>query len=195
MASPPPIPESHLMTESGTVIDMERAYAKLNDDALATSGGALAMLPERRPVVDKQGDTVRAGTGESITKDGGVRLQKDIDLEECAMLDSSDAESSDDDTNGSFSDEEEDRGRPGTRGGVSRSLIDLASEAGSRGNSSERETNVGVDPGGGKKKKKGKKNVRNGKGAAGKKKKKTMSLLAAAEEERMSISIYCGFKY
>ncbi|KAF8253960.1 hypothetical protein K440DRAFT_618534, partial [Wilcoxina mikolae CBS 423.85] len=151
MASPPPIPESHLiMTESGSMIDMDRAYAKLNDDALAASGGALAMLPERRPVVDKQGDTVRAGTGESITKDGGVRLQKDIEMDECAMMDSSDPESSDDDSNESFSDEEY-RGRSGTRGGVSRSLIDLASEAGSRGNSSERETIVGVDPGGGKK--------------------------------------------
>jgi hypothetical protein len=164
------------MTESGAMIDLDYAYAKLNDQALAASGGPLSKLPERRPMTDKQGDSVRAGTGESLTQDGGVRLQKDI--EESALVDSSDPDTSDEDN--SYSDEEEDRGRPGSRGRVTSSLVDIAGEAPSRGNSSEREA-VGVDTGGEKKKKKSKKSS---KGTAATPKKKISSLLAAAEEER-----------
>lgn len=182
VASPNRPNEPHvLVSEKGTVIDLDTAYARLNDDALAKSGGALAKLPERRPVTDKQGDVVKAGTGESLTRDGGVRLQKDLESDERAIVDSTDDESSEEeDSGGSYSDEEN-RGRSGER--VARkapSLIELASEPSSRGNSTDRESNVGVDPGGGKKKKKGKKAAQKGTPAG----KKSFSLLAAAEEER-----------
>ena len=105
-----PIPEyNHLiMTDSGHMLDPDYAYAKLNDDALAASGGALSTLPERRPVTDKQGEAVRAGFGESITQDGGVRLQKDVNLEDSAMLDSSDDDSSDDGDDGDDDDDDDD---------------------------------------------------------------------------------------
>jgi hypothetical protein len=175
VSSPPPpvqLNKNKIVNDKGEIIDLGRAYARLSDAALAASGGTLAQLPERRPVMDKDGSHVRAGTGESVTDDGGVRLQKDLDSDSgMAAADSSDEDSTDDESGGSVS-EEERRGR--SRGG---SLIDSASEGGSRGNSSDR------DPPSGKKKgKKGGSSAKMGK------KKKIMSLLAAAEEERMSLN-------
>jgi hypothetical protein len=186
------------MSENGAFIDLDYAYARLNDDALAASGGTLASLPERKPVTDKQGDIAQAGTGESVTQDGGIRLQKDLASDERAVVDSSDdEESSEDDSGGSYSDEEN-RGRTSLRGRKSASLIDLASEPSSRGNSTDRDSNVGVDPGGGKKKKKKKKSKKSKKGdeASTKEgKKKIMSLLGAAEDERTaSLRIIPGLR-
>jgi hypothetical protein len=176
-----------IVSKTGAVIDLDYAYARLNDDALASSGGALSSLPERKPVTDKDGNTVRAGTGESITQDGGIRLQMDLASDERAVVDSSDEEeTSEDEDSGSYSDEEN-RGRPGSRGGKSVSLIELASEPSSRGNSTDRENNVGVDPGGGKKKK-GKKSKKGEDATTASGKKKIMSLLGAAEEERKASS-------
>jgi len=170
--------KNKIVNDKGEIIDLGRAYARLSDAALAASGGTLAQLPERRPVMDKDGSHVRAGTGESVTDDGGVRLQKDLDSDSGnAVADSSDDDPTDDESGGSVS-EEERRGR--SRGN---SLIDSASEGGSRGNSSDR------DPPGGKKKgKKGGSSAKMGK------KKRTMSLLAAAEEERMSLNSSLAMK-
>jgi hypothetical protein len=164
-----------IMSENGAVIDLDYAYARLNDQALASSGGALASLPDRKPVTDKQGNAVRAGSGESITMDGGVRLQKDLASDERAIVDSTDEEPSEgEDSGGSYGDVG-DRGRPGIRGRRPASLIDLASEPSSRGNSTDRESNARVDPGGGKKKKTKKKNQK----AKPKTGRKNTSLLAA----------------
>jgi hypothetical protein len=184
-----PAMEKHtIVSKTGAIIDLDYAYARLNDDALASSGGALSSLPERKPVTDKDGNPIRAGTGESITQDGGIRLQMDLVSDERAVVDSSDEEeSSEDEDSGSYSDEEN-RGRLGMRGGKSVSLIELASEPSSRGNSTDRESNVGVDPGGGKKKKKGKKGKKGEDATTASGKKKIMSLLGAAEEERKASS-------
>jgi len=191
VASPSRTNEQHvLIGEQGTMIDPDTAYARLNDDALAKSGGALAKLPERRPVTDKRGEVVTAGTGESLTRDGGVRLQKDIASDERAIVDSSDEEfSEEEDSGGSYSDEEN-RGRSGERVAQRASLIELASEPSNHGNSADRGSNVGVDPGGGKKKKKGKKTSQKGMPSG----KKTFSLLAAAEEERADTPSYSGIE-
>lgn len=172
----PPRSEHMLMSGGGVMIDLDHAYARLNDDALSRSGGALAKLPERRPILDKHGDAVRAGMGESLTKDGGLRLQKDVNSDDEAVMDSSDEDSSDQEDSDPASSDEEGRGRPSIRNRVA-SLVKSPSEPGGRTVNSDRET--GIVQGG---KKKGKKNRKKGK-------RKTMSLLAAAEEERMSAFI------
>lgn len=63
-----------LVTENDTIIDLDSAYRRLSDDALRNSGGSLANLPERGGVASH----IRANSGESITRDGGVRLEKDL---------------------------------------------------------------------------------------------------------------------
>lgn len=185
-----PSRERHTLTgESGSKIDLDYAYARLNDSALAASGGTLASLPGRKPITDKNGELVTAGTGESLTQDGGVRLQMDLASDERAIVDSSDEEDSteEDDSGEAYSDEEG-RGRTSLRGRKSPSLIELASEPSSRGNSTDRDSNVGVDPGGGKKKKKGKKGKKGEDATTPGGKRKIMSLLGAAEEERKKVS-------
>lgn len=187
VASPPPTQLSPLIEPPVVdIIDLEHAYARLNDAAMASSGGVLGSLPERRTVVTEDGEHVRAGSGETLTVDGGVRLQKDIHLGgETAVVDTSEDESSDQDSN-SISDADERRGRLGRRS--TSSLIRVA-ESESRENSSERDveplrTMVGIDPGGGKKKHRGSKGVDATKGSKFTQKKRvTRSLLAAAEEE------------
>lgn len=175
LSSPPPPQavesKNKLLTEHGQLIDLEYAYSKLSDNALASSRGMLKGLPERAPVIDEHGQHIRAGSGESLTTSGGVRLQKDIDPDETAIADSSEDSSDDDSGDGyNYSDGEEGRGRPGSRGPTS-----MIQEIESRGNSSERELAIPdlMDQ---------------PKGSKGrpvkKKKRKNMSLLAAAEEER-----------
>ncbi|KAI5789031.1 hypothetical protein EDC01DRAFT_123843 [Geopyxis carbonaria] len=195
LASPAPIETGNrLVSENGELIDLDHAYARLTDDALARSGGMLGNLPERRPVLDSQGEYVRAGTGESVTRDGGLRLQKDIDPNEKVTGDSTEEDSSEDDSGRSLSEEEERRGRTGLRSPRSaQSLVEAASEPGSRGNSSDRDINnlvgLGVDPGGGKKKRGPHNKLMDAtRGANYMNKRKPRSLLAAAEEERKTVS-------
>lgn len=169
-----------ILTEHGQIVDLDHAYALLNDSAFQGSGGVLKGLPERKPMLDEQGLHVRAGSGESLTSDGGIRLQKDVEMDEQTIVDSTDEESSEDESPRSGSEDEERRGR--SRRTVS--LIDAANEE--RGDSSEREhvksmLDLGIDSGGGKKKKKkGKKAV----GSAAAPRGPAKSLLAAAEDER-----------
>ena len=49
----------------------------LSGDALAGSGGVLRMLPDRRPITTFEGKHVHAGTRESLTSGGCMRLQRD----------------------------------------------------------------------------------------------------------------------
>ena len=80
--------------ERGQVIDMNSAYRRLSDAALARSGGSLSALPARAG-----SEHIRAGSGEMLSPTGGVRLEKDFDDgDEDALDESSDegARSSDD---------------------------------------------------------------------------------------------------
>lgn len=169
-------------------IDLGHAYARLNDQALASSGGILGQLPERKPLTGNDGEHVRAGTGESITSEGGVRLQKDYDVGgERAAEDSSEEESSSlGSSPGSEEEEKEERGRPGSRS----RRIDGAKpsfEENTRGSSGIIKSmirSVG-DPGGGVKKKGKKGGGVDAKKGTGNMRRTSMSLLAAAEEERL----------
>jgi hypothetical protein len=80
--------------ERGQVIDMNSAYRRLSDAALARSGGSLSALPARAG-----SEHIRAGSGEMLSPTGGIRLEKDFDDgDEEALAESSDdgARSSDD---------------------------------------------------------------------------------------------------
>ncbi|KAK7553555.1 hypothetical protein IWX49DRAFT_216912 [Phyllosticta citricarpa] len=79
------------VTDSGKSIDMNNAYRRLSDAALARSGGSLAYL----------GSSKRQG---SPLPDGGVRLEKDYYADEEALESSEESEGSD-------ADELEGRGR------------------------------------------------------------------------------------
>ncbi|KAI9811248.1 MAG: hypothetical protein M1827_005580 [Pycnora praestabilis] len=57
------------VNDTGSVIDMNSAYRRLTDVALARSGGTLSTLSPSQHV--------RAGSGEVLSPSGGVRLQKD----------------------------------------------------------------------------------------------------------------------
>lgn len=59
---------------------MDYAYTSLSDEALASSGSAPGMLPERRPITTIEGEHTHPNTIQSLTRDGGVRLQKDYDM-------------------------------------------------------------------------------------------------------------------
>ncbi|KAH0611936.1 uncharacterized protein H6S33_009988 [Morchella sextelata] len=153
-------------------IDLGHAYARLNDQALASSGGIL-------------------GTGESLTSEGGVRLQKDYDLEgERAPEDSSEEESSSlGSSPGSEEEDKEERGRPGSRSrridGAKPSFEENTRE--SSGIIKSMIRSVG-DPGGGVKKKGKKGGGIDAKKGTGNMRRTSMSLLAAAEEERKEVS-------
>ncbi|KNG44857.1 universal stress protein [Stemphylium lycopersici] len=69
------------VTDSGKRIDMDTAYRKLSDSALARSEGGLASLPNR-----KGSDPVK---GTSTAPGGGVRLATDDDGEDSAAVESS----------------------------------------------------------------------------------------------------------
>ncbi|KAK6332697.1 hypothetical protein TWF696_002726 [Orbilia brochopaga] len=156
-------PVRTLITENDTVIDLDSAYRRLSDDALRNSGGSLANLPERGGVAAH----VRASSGESIARDGGVRLEKDLtfmvgdDGREIAV------ESSDESDFSSEEDTEHFRGRQAEKPGlgeIGSSETQLSSSKTSLG---------GVQPQSSK---------------TGTPRRKTMSLLAAAEEERKTVS-------
>lgn len=190
IAPSPTIPRNQITMETGTKIDLDHAYARLNDEALARSGGVLGKLPERRPLVGSDGELIRAGTGESITSEGGVRLQKDYDSagDENAAVDSSEDESSSLDSSPG-SDEDERRGRAGSRARLRNAA---ANSPGRDEGSSDREVgliksmirSVGDSAGGSKKKGKMAAGIDAKKGT-GHMRRTSMSLLAAAEEERL----------
>lgn len=177
LSSPPPPDNRHsIISEDGTTIDLHNAYRRLNDEALASSGGILGSLPEKKAVLNAAGEHIRAGSGESITREGGIRLQKDYDPgNERAIVDSSDDES----TEGESTEGEDDE--DGRRRGRRKKRTN-------RGSDSEEDSVKKIEgtmPGGGNK-------VRSllsiGSGSTKKKgeKGRPMSLLAAADEERMS---------
>ena len=59
------------VTDGGKIIDMNNAYRTPSDAALLKSGGNLSNLPRRNT------EQVRVGSGEVLSPNGGVRLQKD----------------------------------------------------------------------------------------------------------------------
>lgn len=188
-ASSPVIPRNQITMETGTKIDLDHAYARLNDEALARSGGVLGKLPERRPLIGSDGEHIRAGTGESITSEGGVRLQEDYDSggDGGAGVDSSEDESSSLDSSPG-SEEDDRRGRAGSRA----RLRNAAANSPGREKGNDRDAgivrsmigSVGGSVGGSKKKGKiaGAIDAKKGTGYM---RKTSMSLLAAAEEERL----------
>ncbi len=95
------------VTESGKVIDMSTAYRKLNDAALLNSGGGLSNLPSNAAAARAGGET-----GEIVSPNGDVRLQKDYDPTE-GEEDEGDSSEEDQQT-GSSGDEQ--WGQPGIRG-------------------------------------------------------------------------------
>ncbi|RPB04035.1 hypothetical protein L873DRAFT_1800046 [Choiromyces venosus 120613-1] len=202
LTSPSPIVRNQISNQitndAGVPIDLDHAYAKLSDDALARSGGVLGMLPERRPVTTFEGEYVRAGTGESLTSEGGVRLQKDYGhVDEHAVIDSSDEDetSSAEESVGSnspVSEEEEKRGRAAARRNGSRS----SSKNSTTGTEETVEKGPGMiksmirivgDSGGSERKKKKGSGIDARKGTLSMRR-TSMSLLAAAEEERKAVS-------
>ncbi|KAF3939809.1 hypothetical protein ABW19_dt0202369 [Dactylella cylindrospora] len=169
LSSPPlsmnmPAPPRTLVTEKDTVIDLDSAYRRLSDDALRNSGGSLAQLPERGGVASH----VRASSGESVTRDGGVRLEKDLtfmvgdDGREIAVESSEESDYSSDD------DAEQFRGRRSEKNGLVNSLTSEGKTVyptPSSPKKSQSDVSKQSFP-----------------------ERKTMSLLAAAEEERKSVS-------
>ena len=159
--SPPP--PGDRFAEDGTYLDLQHAYRRLNDEALAHSGGILETLPEKKGVLDAAGEHVKAASGETVTKDGGVRLQVDT------IVDSSEEESPDEDSSSDGGDGG--RGRPRKQRARGRG----AHDEGDIVKKIERSL-VGIDSGGGGKK---------GTSMLNPSRRNTpKSLLAAAEEER-----------
>ncbi|KAF3315258.1 hypothetical protein TWF173_004137 [Orbilia oligospora] len=159
-------PTKTLITENDTLIDLESAYRRLSDDALRNSGGSLATLPERGGTAGN----IRASSGESISRDGGVRLEKDLtfmvgdDGREIAVESTDDSEYSSDDDTESF------RGRRSEKqplGAVADSLqqSQLITTLHNSSKNPHRQSQKSTIP-----------------------QRKTMSLLAAAEEERKTVS-------
>ncbi|RYN19451.1 hypothetical protein AA0113_g11387 [Alternaria arborescens] len=70
------------VTDSGKSIDMDQAYRKLSDSALARSEGGLSSLPNRKGVDPVKGTATAPG--------GGVRLATDDDGDDSAAVESSD---------------------------------------------------------------------------------------------------------
>ncbi|CAA9956459.1 hypothetical protein P3342_000084 [Pyrenophora teres f. teres] len=87
------------VTDSGKRIDMDTAYRKLSDSALARSEGGLSSLPNRKGSDPAKGTTAAPG--------GGVRLATDDDGEDSPAVESSD--------NGSDSSDWEDGWSGGTK--------------------------------------------------------------------------------
>ncbi|KAL7266389.1 hypothetical protein RUND412_011066 [Rhizina undulata] len=201
LSSPPPT-RHQITTNNGAVLDLDRAYAMLTDHHLSRSGGVLESLPERKPIKTSDGEHIRLGSGESLTKEGGVRLQKDYDYvfgaDETGAADSSTEEDSTElESNASHSggsEEEERRGR--TR---SASTDDVAGRR-TRSESAEYDIRsmlgIEADPGGDfGRKKKGKKVGIDARKDMGSMTKTSMSLLAAAEEERKAVGKAVSGRY
>lgn len=98
-----------ILTDSGKRIDMDTAYRKLNDSALAQSKGGLSSLPTRKASDPSAGTSPAPG--------GGVRLATDDDGDESAAVDSSDnhSDSSDWDDGWAPGTKKKERGRQRTR--------------------------------------------------------------------------------
>jgi hypothetical protein len=77
-----PTSNNTFVTDSGKRIDMDTAYRKLSDSALARSEGGLSSLPNRKGVDPVKGTATAPG--------GGVRLATDDDGEDSAAVESSD---------------------------------------------------------------------------------------------------------
>ncbi|CAG5158574.1 uncharacterized protein ALTATR162_LOCUS5149 [Alternaria atra] len=86
-AQPAPTSNNTFVTDSGKRIDMDTAYRKLSDSALARSEGGLSSLPNRKGVDPVKGTATAPG--------GGVRLATDDDGEDSAAVESSDNNASD----------------------------------------------------------------------------------------------------
>jgi hypothetical protein len=82
MLSPTPPANNTFVTDSGKRIDMDTAYRKLSDSALARSDGGLSSLPNRKGSDPSKGIATAPG--------GGVRLATDDDGEDSAAVESSD---------------------------------------------------------------------------------------------------------
>jgi hypothetical protein len=109
-ATPGPISNNTLVTDSGKRIDGDTAYRKLSDSALARSEGGLSALPNRKGSDPATGTTTAPG--------GGVRLTTDDDGEDSPVVESSDegSESSDWDDGSAFAgSKKKERGRRRTR--------------------------------------------------------------------------------
>ncbi|EPS37321.1 hypothetical protein H072_9011 [Dactylellina haptotyla CBS 200.50] len=169
LSSPPlnmnmSIPARTLVTENDTLIDLESAYRRLSDDALRNSGGSLANLPERGGTANH----IRASSGESISRDGGVRLEKDLtfvvgyDGREIAVESSEESDYSSEDDAESF------RGRR-----AEKQIVGVANTPETKDTPPNAN---GTNP-----------PIVTSTRALGQQR-KTMSLLAAAEEERKTVS-------
>jgi len=181
VSSPPPAESRYSITSEDAPVDLQHAYRRLDDNALAASGGILGFLPEKKAVVNSLGEYIRAGSGESLTKEGGIRLQKDYESgDERATVDSSEEESTDGESTegeGKFDDEDgSKRGRSKKRengdGGSDSDDDAVKKVEGTLSGGGRRISSLLSIGSSGKKKKKGDK-------------KKPMSMLAAADEERM----------
>ncbi|KAI9716672.1 MAG: hypothetical protein M1812_005210 [Candelaria pacifica] len=119
--NPMPTP-GKFVGEGGTVVDLNSAYRRLSNAALARSGGSLSALPVRTGP-----QHIRADSGEVLSPSGGVRLQKDYyddagDLERA--VESSDEDN--DESGGERSVSENHRGRrKGRRKGLGGTAADL----------------------------------------------------------------------
>ncbi|KAH7384557.1 hypothetical protein BKA66DRAFT_441130 [Pyrenochaeta sp. MPI-SDFR-AT-0127] len=80
--SPTPTFNNTFVTDSGKRIDMDTAYRKLSDSALARSEGGLSSLPNRKGTDPSKGTSTAPG--------GGVRLATDDDGDDSAAVESSD---------------------------------------------------------------------------------------------------------
>ncbi|KAI9867820.1 MAG: hypothetical protein M1813_007642 [Trichoglossum hirsutum] len=155
---------------SGEVVDLNSAYSRLSDAALAKSGGSLSHLPARAPV---SGQHVRADSGELVSPSGEVRLAKDSD-EEVVLGSSEESDSGEGSSGGEAWASEERRGRKRvskktTRGTSGTSDADWEdSDDGSGPHKGE----AGVSGGG--------ENINTSR--------RPLSMLAAAEEERKLVS-------
>ncbi|KAH0558943.1 hypothetical protein GP486_004434 [Trichoglossum hirsutum] len=151
---------------SGEVVDLNSAYSRLSDAALARSGGSLSHLPTRAPT----GQHLRADSGELVSPSGEVRLAKDSD-EEAVLGSSEESDSGGGSSGGETWALEERRGRRMVSKKTSRSISDADWEDSDDG-SGPRKGEAGVGGGG--------ENINTSR--------RPLSLLAAAEEERKMVS-------
>ncbi|KAI9783218.1 MAG: hypothetical protein M1839_004058 [Geoglossum umbratile] len=154
---------------SGQVVDLNSAFTRLSDAALAKSGGSLSHLPNRAAAPG--GQHVRADSGELISSAGEVRLAKDFDEEVVLGSSEDETDSGEVSSGGEAWASEERRGRKMSSKKTMRGTSDADWEDSDDGSGpSKGEAGVG---GGGEK-------VNTSR--------RPLSLLAAAEEERKLVS-------
>ena len=150
---------------SGEVVDLNSAFTRLSDAALAKSGGSLSHLPGRATAAG--GQHFRADSGELVSPSGEVRLAKDSDEEVVLGSSEEETDSGEGSSGGEAWASEERRGRKRDLKKVARGTSDADWEDSDDG-SGPGKGEAGVGRGGEKK------------GAS----RIPLSLLAAAEEER-----------